>query len=191
MNYDLQIDKLLLCFLVLSFLVSCAPDRFTLDKISGQNRIEGFEMKTIHDADVKFDNAFVLNENGAVSLRAVNETDGIWDFGLNFLFGQELNIAMRDVPFEYKSPRALCINLSDDVLKITDSGKEVFSENSKYNFSNSVRVQFINDGFNFALILDCDTIYKGKTKIPTTEYIIFESLNNTKAFISGIDFQKK
>lgn len=191
MNYDLQINKLLLCFLVLSFLVSCAPDRFTLDKISGQNRIEGFEIKTIHDADVKFDNAFVLNENGAVSLRAVNETDGIWDFGLNFLFGQQLNIAMRDVPFEYKSPWALCINLSDDVLKITDSGKEVFSENSKYSFSNSVRVQFINDGFNFALILDCDTIYKGKTKIPTTEYIIFESLNNTKAFISGIDFQKK
>ena len=191
MKYDLPSNKFVIYLLVLIILGACSPDRFTLDKISGQNRIEGFEMKTIHDADVKYDNAFVLTENGSVSLRAVNETDGVWDFGLNFLFGQELNIAFRDVSFEYKSPRALCINLSGNVIKITDSGKDAFTDNSKYNFSNTVRVQFINDGFNFALILDCDTIYKGKTKIPATEYIIFESLNNTKAFISGIDFRKK
>jgi hypothetical protein len=191
MKYDLQNKSFVLYLLVFTILGACSPDRFTLDKISGQDRIDGFEMRTIHDADVKYDNAFILNENGAVALRAINETDGTWDFGLNFLFGGNINIAFRDVSFEFEHPRALCLNISDRKIQISDAGKIVFSELRKYNFSNSIRVQFVNDGYNYSLILDCDTIYKGKTKIPSTEFMIFESLNNTKAFISGIDFRKK
>ncbi|MEI6088869.1 MAG: hypothetical protein WCR42_00300 [bacterium] len=191
MKYDSKTNKFLLCFLALLVLGACSPDRFTLDKISGQNRIEGFEIRSIHDADVRHDNAFILNENGAVSLRAVGETEGTWDFGLNFLFGQDVNIAFRDVSYEYISPRAVYLNLSDNLVRIIDSGKEVFTNKGKYNFSYNTRFQFINDGFNYTLIIDCDTIYKGKTTIPSTEYIIFESLNNSKVFLSGIDFRKK
>ncbi len=191
MKYDLHNNMHIHCLLVLLLLVSCVPDRFTLDKISGQNRIEGFEMRSIHDAEVNYDNAFTLNENGCVSLRAVNSTDGVWDFGFNFLFGENLNICLRDVPFEYQSPRALCINITNKVIRITDKGKEVFTVNCIYDFSNAIRIKLVNDGFNYAVVLDCDTIYKGRTNIPSTEYIIFESLKNTKAFVSGIDFKNK
>jgi len=189
MKYDFQKIKSILCVLGFAVLISCSPDRFTLDKISGQNRISGFELRTIHDADVKYDNAFILNEKGIVSLRAENETDGSWDFGLNFLFGQNMNIVFRDVPFGYKTPRGLCVNLSGKTIKISESGKEVFSQTNELNYSGIVRIQFLNDGFNYTLIMDCDTIYKGRSAIPSTEYIIFESLQNTKAFISGIDFK--
>jgi hypothetical protein len=191
MKYDLQKNNKILLLMVLLYLTACAPDRFTLDKISGQNRIEGFEIRSIHDAEVKFDNAFIMNENGAVSLRAVNATDGTWDFGMNYLYGQDLNIVFRDVPFEYKSPRALCLNLSGNHLKILETGKEIYSSQTKYDFSTTTRVKFENDGYNYTLIFDCDTIYKGKSKIPTTEYVIFESLNNTKVFFSGINFSNK
>jgi hypothetical protein len=177
--------------MLIVILGACSPDRFTLDKISGQNRIDGFEMRTIHDAEVKYDNAFILNEQGCVSLRAVNWTDGTWDFGLNFLFGGDINIVFRDVPFEYKSPRGIAVNISKGVLKITDAGKEVHLQKLQNDLSSTARFKFSNDGFNYSLIIDCDTIYKGKSTIPSTEYVIFESLNSTKAFISGIDFKKK
>jgi len=190
MKYGLVKNKNSIVILALIILLSCTPDRFTLDKISGQNRIDGFELRTISDATAKYDNAFILNENGIVSLRAAGETDGVWDFGLNFLYGSDLNIVLRDVAYEFREPYALMINISNDIVSIQNFGQTDFKQKTKCNFSKTVRVQIINDGFNYSLVLDCDTVYKGRTKTPNTEFIIFESIDNTKAFVSGIDFKR-
>lgn len=173
-------------------MVSCAPDRFTLNKRIGANLIGCKILSDIDNVKKTGDNSVLILPNGILAMKVLGMTQHESDFTVNLLKGNGIKFAYRTVEHNRDIHSSLIIHLTNDKIAITDQSGSLIAENNNYGLSVNTKYRFrvVNKGKNLKIYLDCDEVLNVSTKIPATEYILIETINDTKAELSGIDIQE-
>jgi hypothetical protein len=174
--------------LVIFILISCTPDKFTLNNKS-EYRIEGLIMSNLDCVEVDKDNAIMLHPGGRAALRTFDLTQLLADFSVNIYSGQGIRFAIRTVSKYYPNSPSLVFDYSLSGCKIIENDKIIgFNDSVKVKFKEPARIIIKNDGEFYSIKVDCKEVFKGFTKIPSTEYIILETLMESEAYVYGIKF---
>jgi hypothetical protein len=182
---------LLFLLLAISSLLyySCAPpDAFLLNR-KEPVQILGLIMSDLESVEQVRDNALYLFPNAMVALKSEDITQLATDFTVELREGNGIRFAFRTISDNFEKQNKIifdytlngCIVKENDIL-ITkvDSIKAVFNEQKL--------IRVLNEGKTYSITVDCDTVVKARTSLLTTEYFIIQSLGNTEAVLSGIDF---
>ncbi len=181
--------NILIAALALFLLNSCQPDTYFLNRKVAEYMISGEILSHIDSVEKSGENAVLIHSGGITSLRVLKITQLIADFTIEASNGKGIRFAFRTNSNDYPEHNAIRFDY-------TTEGSSVFENNSllarvdsvKLTHYEPVRLKIYNDGIYYKILVDCDTVYKGSTMLPATEYVIIESLGGTEALLSGIDF---
>lgn len=134
-------------------------------------------------------NALEILPGGSVAMCVGSLTQLHADFTVEIFEGDGLNFAFRTgryqfenhpkIIFEYTTSGCI-IKENETILAKVDSIKARLNE--------KFRVQIDNNGSLYNIVVDCDTVYKGRTDIPASEFVVVQSLYSSSAQLSGIEF---
>ena len=169
-------------------LSSCSPDKFILNQ-NERYPISGLIMSGLDRVDVIGENVLILNEEGRTALRSVGLTQFRADFTVELLKGDGIRLSIRSASHHYRYHPSLALDYTSNGCSITENGRLVKKIDSiRAIYRTPTRIIMENDGKYCQISVDCNIIYKGPTPLLATEYIILESINDTKARITGISF---
>lgn len=182
--------KISILILLLFLLYSCTPYNFALKRFS-EIPIFGLIMSDLGSVEIpsKYSGSIILKENARVALAISNQTQFISYFNVNIEKGAGLIFSFRTISNSFESHPSI-------QFKYDTYGSYIYNNKKLINSIDSIKAQIgkqklisiSNNGEYYQVTVDCDTVYKGRTKLPATEYVIIESLEGTKAYISGIEF---
>lgn len=185
-----MMKKLLIIILIGTIIQSCNPHLFTLNEME-DIEIYGLIMSDIGTVEVpaKYKNVLTLKENSRVALASSKLTQFISYFSVKVIKGNGLIFSFRTVSDTYEKHPSI-------QFKYDKSGSFVYNNKKLINSVDSIKaikgkeklISISNNGQYYQIIVDCDTVHKGRTILPATEYIIIECLEGTQANISGIEF---
>ncbi len=164
------------------------PDTFKLDK-TVLPPINCFILSDINSVEKTFDNEILLHKKGICSLKRDNITTSKFQLTATLRGGDGLRVSMRSDMKKYKTEPGIILEWAKTGTKILENGKQLMSESSIRAFENKpVNFTFVNQGNFYYIVLECDTIYRGITDIPCSEYYILESVD-ADLKISGIKLE--
>jgi hypothetical protein len=167
-------------------LASCSPDLFTLNKRNNQY-IGGLIMSDLDDVDIINDNSLMLYDGGAVAMGRSELTNLTADFTVDVMKGEGLRFAIRSVSDHFDKQPAIYFDYSTEGSSVIEKGKEkILLHNIKAKINQPTRIIFKNDCSYYSIIVDCDTVYTGRTWLPNTEYVIIKTLPKSDVLLSGI-----
>ena len=188
-----RLKLLVYAFALLLANVSCGilphPDTFKLDE-TVLPPIDCFILSNLNLVEKTFDNEIILHEDGICSLKRKKVTTSKFKFTATLRRGVGLRVMMRSDEKKYRNEPGIVLEWSKTGTKIFENSKEIMSKNIFRATANSpVNFTFVNQGKYYYIVSECDTIYKGRTELPCTEYYILESIN-AELKISGIRFEE-
>ncbi|GEM_PF-6272854 len=188
-----RILLLMLASVGIIFISACSsmfhPDTFMLDEISA-SPIEAFILSDFHLVEKTYDNEFIIHRGGACSIKKIQLTTNNASFTVTLNSGNGLKIMTRTDNKKYQEEQGIALEWTksgstvyenDNIMAKVDSVKAI------ENFP--VKISFINEGGYYLLLADCDTIYKGRTQLPESEFYIFEAMD-ADVKVSGISFEQ-
>ncbi len=183
------LKKIMLLFLLAS-MAGCHPDMFILN-INRDYQIEGLNMSTLNSLEVVRDNGLLLHPGGLISLRSPLVTQVNADFTVELLKGEGLRFSFRTVSNDYPNRPAIKFDYTGKKCTVWENDKVISEVDTvKANYQGPSRIRIQNDGPLMNIMVDCDTVYYGKTDLPCTEYVIIEAMESADAIIYGIDFSE-
>jgi len=174
----------------ISFMMSCSPDRFTLNELEGIT-IYGLIMSGLETADKpdEFSNALHLLPNARIALAASYLTQSESRFTVEMTKGSGLKFSIRTISDNFDThPRIQFLYDSFGSTIYENERKIIAVDSIKATAMDKKLIILSNYGDYYTITVDCDTVITGRTKLPATEYVIIETLDDTEVFISGIKF---
>jgi hypothetical protein len=165
------------------------PDTFKLEEGEAAP-IEGFILSDINLVNKICDNEIHIHKNGACSIKRPDLTTNYFEFTVTMYSGDGLRVMTRKDRKKYKNQPGIFFEWTKDGSVVYENGKELARTNLlKAPVKSPVKISFINEGSYFLFIADCDTIVKGRTNLPESEYYILQSMNS-ELDLSGISFKQ-
>jgi len=186
-----KLHKYSIYFLLAVISFGCAllpqPDRFKLDRKSSAP-IEGYILSENNLVKVDYNNQIEIFNGGACSIKRPNITISGSVFTVTLRDGDGLRFSTRTDSRKYKDEPGIVFEWTKNGSKIYENDALVASVDSvKAVLDTPTNIELIQDGGYYAFIADCDTVIKSKTLLPSSEYIIIESINSNSK-LSGIRF---
>lgn len=184
--------KFYILILIIFFIYSCTPDRFVLNvDTRDQDLVFSLIMSELSDVEKIADNAFSIKDSGIVAMKLDGITQYEFDATCKIRSGEGLNFYIRTTSNYFYSADNIKFTMKNSGTEIRESGKQT-QENPDYKMElgEKYRVRIKNDGNYVKIFIDCDEVYCISTKLMATEYIIMEAIGDTKAIISGINFDR-
>ena len=182
--------KISFIILLLFLLYSCTPYNFVLKRFD-EIPVFGLIMSDLESVEIpsKYSSSIILKENARVALAVSDRTQFISHFNVNMEKGGGLIFSIRTISDNFDTHPSIKFKYDMFGSYIYDNKKLINSVDSiKAQIGKQKLISISNNGQYYQITVDCDTVYKGRTKLPATEYVIIESLEGTEAYISGIDF---
>jgi len=102
---------------------------------------------------------------------------------------QGIRFSFRTIIDQYNKIPDIGFDFTPEGCFVFENGIQIRSVDSiKAKIGEKSRILIENYGKLVNIIVDCDTVYYGKTNLPSTEQLIIKTLNNTSAELSGIIF---
>lgn len=168
-----------------------APDRFYLNT----NSIDFDEISclivTNIDSVTKYSsNAFTMTPNQIVAMKSFKSyTQYKADITTKITGNQGIRFSFRTIIDQYNKIPDIGFDFTPEGCFVFENGIQIRSVDSiKAKIGEKSRILIENYGKLVNIIVDCDTVYYGKTNLPSTEQLIIKTLNNTSAELSGIIF---
>jgi hypothetical protein len=182
--------KFLIFILQLLLITSCITEKFVLNR-SASNAIEGKIIGNIDSVNISHENAFSLLGNGQVALKVPELTQFTGDFTVELERGEGLQFIFRTLADKFNQRPRIIFDYKLNGCKVMQNDSLITVVDSiNANSTEAKLIKIENYAGSFKITVDCDTVFYGKTNLECTEYIIIKSLNNSKAFISGINFDR-
>jgi hypothetical protein len=178
----------ILAIILILFISSCQPDKFSLNKHEAYP-VGGMIMGNLDSVDVYGQNAFRLYPGGAVAIRVTSLTQFSADFTVELEKGSGVRFSIRTVSNNFEERPSLTLDLRNDGYIIEDrsiSSKQ--SDSVKLMPGSPLRLIIENDGKYLSIKTDCSLIYKNPEELPSTEYLVIESIGESQVKIFGIEF---
>jgi hypothetical protein len=188
--------RVVTCLIVLTSLLmtSCgvfeewtSPELYTLDK-NYTNSISGVILSELPTVVQTYDNEIMLQPGALTSLRVPELTQYNAQFNAKLMEGNGVRFAMRSTPKTYATNPGLTLDYTTSGCVLSENNRILTTVDSIKAGQGSSIIHFMNNGKMFIITVGCDTVYNGATYLPATEYIIVSTLKDTKALLSGIQF---
>jgi hypothetical protein len=165
------------------------PDYFRLDEDS-VTPIEVFILSDIYSVEKTFyDNEFLLHDGGIAAMKKPDETTNSLLFTVTLLSGEGIRLMFRTDTKKFRDEPGMLLEWTQNGCVVKENNKTIAKVDTvKAVVGSPVRISVINEGAHFSITADCDTIIKGTTQLPNTEYYLLESLQS-ESTISGIFFE--
>jgi len=161
------------------------PDQFQLYKTSSAP-IDGFILSDITMAKATKDNELLLLPNGMVSLKRPNITHSSFSAITSFSSGDGLRFYFRTDRRKYESEPGLVFEFTKNGSIVYDNGVKVAETDTiKAVPGKKDKIIILSDADYFQITVECDTVYKGRTKLVSSEFVLIESINSN-ALLSAI-----
>ncbi|MFP4527911.1 MAG: lipoprotein [Candidatus Kapaibacterium sp.] len=179
--------KIIIILSILIALAGCSPDQYTLHRRTG-NFTYGMIMSDLESVELIADNALLIKPGGLSAIRRPGMTQNVGDFTVELRSGSGIRIAFRTVRYEYKRQPSMALDYTRSGCIISHDGEVVANIDSvRARMGEPSRIRIINDGKYVKIYIDCDEVLYTTTRLPATEYFIFESIDGGEAVISGIE----
>lgn len=185
-----KINILYILFAIALLAGGCATEKFYLYKgLSYQ--IEGEILGAIDSVEQTHDNAFVLRPGGIVSLRMSGVTEFFSEFDLRLQQGSGIRFALRTGKYKYSERPSITCDFTSDGTEVKQNGKFLAMRNEIKAVPGELqKVRIHNYNHVCNIVIECDTIWSGRTDLLDSEYIIIESIGKTYAQITGMEFHE-
>ncbi len=184
--------KILLLISTILFITSCTPNQFFLNADRPELlRISGLKIGDLDSINVNTTNSFYIYAGGRADLRCYNPgvTQLSTDFTTELLNGKGLRFSFRTVTDKFEQHPSISFDYTTNGCIVKENGAIISQVDSiKAEINKPARIIIENYGKLYNIIVDCDTVYYGKTEIPATEYCIIQTIEKTNAKLSGIEF---
>ncbi len=181
--------RLIITSLIIAFaliIVSCSPDLFTLNQRNNKY-VNGLIMSDLDNVDVMNDNSLMLYDGGFIAMRRPELTGLTADFTVNIKKGDGVMFAIRSVSDHFSDHPGIYFDYSTGGSSVIEKGKDrIYLKNVYAKIDEPTRIIISNDCSYYNIIVDCDTVYKGRTWLPNTEYVIVKALPKSDVLLSGI-----
>ncbi|MBM2816198.1 MAG: hypothetical protein HW421_2960 [Ignavibacteria bacterium] len=178
----------LFIFLLLILLTSCSPDTFRMNSNSSYE-LQGFIMTGMDKVQVKGSNSMVLQDKARVSLRSLQLTQIMADFTITVSEGTGLKFYFNTAVNNFDKHPFIAFEFSTDGYSLSENEKILAKSDSiKAELGKPVRIKLINDGKFIKVYADCAEIFKGRIKLPASEFVIVETLPDSKVIVNAVDF---
>lgn len=185
-----KIHYLYLLFAMAVMAAGCATERFYLYK-GFSYQIEGEILGAIDSVEVSHDNAFLLRPGGIVSLRMEGVTEFFSEFDLRVQQGSGVRLALRTSKYKYFERPSITCDFTSAGAEVKENGKLLAMKNDiKAVPGNLQKVRIHNYNHVCNIVIECDTVWSGRTDLFDSEYIVIESLGKTYAYISGMELHE-
>ena len=188
-----KIKTFILIAITIIAIVSCGilphPDTFMLNETTS-SPIEAFKLSDISLVNKTFDNEFKMHRGGICAIKSEYITTNKLEFTIRLYEGNGLRVMTRTDKRKYKTEPGIVFEWTKKGTSFYENGQKLYSTSQFEAIDNfPTKFSFINNAKYYYLITDCDTIYKGTTTLPSTEYFIFESLD-AEMKITGISVEE-
>lgn len=181
-------NRCIILAILMIIIQSCASEQFTLN-YNYRYSISGYIMNNLDGVEIVADNAIELFDGAIVSLRSLSLTQFSADFTMKLKSGKGLRFALRSTTNNYPKHPSITFDFTTEGYSISHNGNLVKQGNAlKAQYNTPTKIIFENDGDLLKIKVDCEIVFWGKTKLPATEHIIIECLEDTYARLYGIDF---
>jgi hypothetical protein len=178
----------IMAIILILFVSSCQPDKFSLNKHEAYP-IGGLIIGNLDSVDVFGRNAFRLYPGGAVAIRVTSLTQFSSDFTIELEKGTGVRFSVRTVSNNFENHPSLTLDLRKDGYIIGGFGKtNQQSDSIKLEPNSPMRLFLENDGKFIIIKTDCSLIYKNPEELPSTEYLVIESIDDSQVKFTGIEF---
>lgn len=163
------------------------PDQFQLYKTSSAP-IDGFIMSDINTVKLTKDNELLFLPNAMVSLKRANITHSLFSVLASLNSGNGLRFYFRTNKNKYSTEPGLVFEFTKNGSVVYDNGVKVAETDTvKVIPGKTAKLIVLSDADYFQITVECDTVYKGRTKLVSSEFVIIESINSN-ALLSAIYF---
>lgn len=195
-------NYLLIPLLLAMFLSGCSifkgffppPDEFYLNQYRGYDGmyatyIFGQKLTSIDSVEDTANNAFTIYSGGQAALSSDLNTDFIADFTVSITEGNGARFRFRTTKHTLSEGRDLAFVYSTTGSRVEANGTVIATLDTVRALANTPeRVIITNWGRKFTIQVGCNIVYYGSSTLPTTEFIITETLPSSTVSLSGIDF---
>jgi len=181
-----KLNILLLSSILLS---SCATDIFHLNRRNLNKIIPGYYLTGFASVDVLSDNSLMLKKNASISLKNIESTEWLASFDLLTKGEMNIDLQFRTSRQEREKYSGIVVKIRNSFIEFYETDKEV-GKRIYYNFSKNemYSIKILNDGARVKVFVDCDEVLDYRTKLLSTEYLIFKSFSE-ELIISSLEFE--
>ncbi len=168
----------------------CASEKFYLYR-GFSYQIEGEILGAIDSVEQTHDNAFVLRPGGIVSLRMEGVTEFFSEFDMRLQQGSGVRFALRTGKYKYYERPSITCDFTSGGTEVKENGKLIAMKNEIKAVPGELqKVRIHNYNHVCNIVIECDTVWSGRTDMLDSEYIIIESIGKTYAQITGMEFHE-
>jgi len=170
------------------------PDEFFLNQFRGSDGVYatyifGQKLTSIDSVEDTANNAFIIYDGGQAALSSDLNTDFIADFTVNITQGNGARFRFRTTKHTLSEGRELAFVYSTTGSRVESNGTVIATLDTVRALANTPeRVIITNWGRKYTIQVGCNIVYYGTSTLPTTEFVITESLPSSTVYLSGIDF---
>jgi len=140
-----------------------------------------------HYSDVQTSRSGIVLKPGArFAIRTVG-TQFLGQFDVAIIGGEGMNVYLRTVPNEFDTTKGIAFRYAVDGCSVRDTNGLV----TPLNYNAEVEQQtlsFYNEADLLAISVGCKKLYENQTKLPGTEYLIFETLPGSTVEIRSVAY---
>ncbi len=171
---------------------ACHPDIFVLNRnVSDTEEISGFKVCPLDSVDVFAKNGMMLYSGSFVDMycKEIPITQFQADFTAELLNGSGLIFNFRTIIDHFELHKNISFEYSTNGCKVFDSGNLITKVDSiKAELNKPTRIIIENYGKLYNIIVDCDTVFYGKTDLNLTQHMILKPYSGTDVKLTGIQF---
>ena len=181
-------------FYILS-LTGCSYTYFSLQNKTDDLYMDNIEGRIITESNLNSidqksrRNAFLLDTASKVSLRVLGNTMHDADITVELKEGDGMRFYTRSAVYNHKNFQNITFDFTQFGSILKENGVLIkdFPE-IKAVKDNKTRIIFRNDGTHLKIYVDCNELIDYKTNLFSTEYLIIETFQNSRADFSGVHF---
>ena len=163
------------------------PYFFRLNRLSTSPILACYNLSQIDSVDIIADNSVKIFKGGKVAFALPEVADHIADFTITPSNGSEFSLVCRTTPRELKEHRGLEFLFLKGSIDVVENGKKIDEiKNVFCSKGITERIILVNDASELSLQVGCTVVYRGKTHIPGSEYVVLQSHNDTELKVQAI-----
>lgn len=166
------------------------PDqyRFNRGRSTPGTVFSGLTISEIDSVEQTGNNAILLYSGGVIGLRVNPVTNFTGDFTVNIKEGRGVKFTFRTTTHDIKTIPGITFNYTDSGSWVEENGQTIARfDTVQAIIGQEERVQISNEGKQYTIQVGCNVIYRGKTNLPATEYIIPSTFSGSTALLTGMD----
>lgn len=162
----------------------CYVEHFDYYQTDRKGSFECHVMKGVGSVEHGGD-SIVVYPGAVLSVRKIYETFHTAEFWVRVPVGNAMRVRMRSTDFGDSVGAGIAVTLGRTASTVQVAQNLPRSIAPRLD-SGMTHVSLFSEAKEFMIIVGCDTVYQGKTDLPATDVLVFESADSSEVHIRGL-----